>query len=96
MKELALGQVVRSRAGRDKDLFMIVVGFDNKESDHVFVSDGRLRKIEKPKRKKIKHLAQTNYIVENLREKLNSGEQIQNSELFHALESFNRTESVDA
>lgn len=96
MKELALGQVVRSRAGRDRDIFMIIVRFENKDSDHVFVSDGRLRKIEKPKRKKTKHLAQTNYIVENLREKLNSGEQIQNSEIFHALESFNRNESVNA
>ena len=52
---LRLGQVVRSRAGRDKNRFFIVVMI--RDEDYVYIADGDLRKIEKSKLKKIKHLA---------------------------------------
>lgn len=48
------GQAAISLAGRDKGrVFMIVEILDE---DHVAIADGQLRKIDKPKRKKLKHL----------------------------------------
>lgn len=51
---LKLGQVVMSTQGRDAGRLFIVVGFA--EENHVLICDGALRKIDKPKKKKVKHL----------------------------------------
>ena len=46
-----IGQYVQSTQGRDAGRNFIVVGIvDNK---HVLVADGELRKIDKPKKKKV-------------------------------------------
>lgn len=45
---------VCSKAGRDKGRFFAVLSI---EADFAYIADGDLRKIEKPKRKKLKHLA---------------------------------------
>lgn len=55
------GQVVISKAGRDKLRKFIIVDIINE--DYVLICDGKLRKIEKPKLKKTKHLAKTSYIA---------------------------------
>ena len=49
-----LGSIAISTAGRDKDKMFIIVGVLDKE--HVLIANGKSRKIEKPKRKKLKHL----------------------------------------
>ena len=48
------GRIVRSKAGRDGGrLFVILSEVD---SDFVLVADGSLRKIDRPKKKRRKHL----------------------------------------
>lgn len=83
--EIALGKVVYSKAGRDKGRSFIVTGII--DDIYVLISDGTLRKIDKPKRKKIKHLAVTNKCFENLGIKLQTNERVSNSDLRKALES---------
>ena len=56
-----IGQVVCSKAGRDKGYFMVVV---EEKDGFVFVCDGKERPVERPKRKNIKHLAFTNTVLE--------------------------------
>ena len=51
------GSVVRARAGRDKDSFFVVLAV---EDGYALIADGKRRKVEKPKRKKLIHLAITN------------------------------------
>ena len=51
--ELVRGDVVRSVAGHDKGSLMLVC---ETSGDNVLVVDGRLRKLEKPKKKNRKHL----------------------------------------
>lgn len=58
---LSLGQIVRSKSGRDANRFMIVVGFSG---DMVLVADGKERPLEKPKRKNYKHIAITQTVLE--------------------------------
>ena len=48
------GSIAVSTAGRDKDKVFIIVGV--LDEDYVLIADGRSRKIEKPKKKKLKHL----------------------------------------
>ena len=50
-----LGQLVVSLAGRDKGCICAIVGIPDEEG-FVYIADGRVRKVEKPKKKKLKHL----------------------------------------
>ena len=50
-----LGHLVVSLAGRDKGCVCAVVGKADDEG-YVLIADGRIRKIETPKKKKLKHL----------------------------------------
>ena len=50
---LQIGDVIVSKAGKDKDSYFCVV--DLKDS-YCFLRDGKIHKLEKPKRKKIKHV----------------------------------------
>lgn len=54
------GQLVCSRAGRDKGLFLAVLGT---AGDRVLVADGKEHRLAKPKVKNEKHLSQTNKTV---------------------------------
>ncbi len=60
-----IGQIVRSKQGRDKGKHFIVYDFNE---EYVFLVDGELRKISKPKKKKIIHIAKTNTYVEDFKE----------------------------
>ena len=80
---ITLGQVVISQAGRDTGRKFVVVGV----IDDLFVeiSDGDLRRVEKPKKKKIKHLKATDDRVQSIEEKLKSGIRVTNAEMRKAL-----------
>ena len=54
--ELKRGQVVKSRAGRDKDSYMAVLELD---PPWVVLADGKKRPVERPKRKKFMHISPT-------------------------------------
>lgn len=48
-----IGELATSKAGHDKDRLYMVVG---EEGECVYLSDGRLRGVEHPKKKKKKHI----------------------------------------
>ncbi len=54
-----LGQLVVSLSGRDKGCICTVVGISDDEG-YVFIADGKIRKVEKPKKKKLKHIKPIN------------------------------------
>ena len=54
------GMIVKSAAGHDKGCFFVVLSFDEQ---YAIICDGRHRLLEKPKRKKWKHLFPTNKAV---------------------------------
>jgi ribosomal protein L14E/L6E/L27E len=74
-----LGKVVNSKAGRDMHRSFIVVGII--DSEYVYISDGQLRKIEKPKKKKVKHLNFTETVAEEIRVIIISKKQVTNSKI---------------
>ena len=49
-------QVVKSKMGRDKNRFFVVMDVKN---PYVYLADGKLRKLESLKKKKIMHIAVT-------------------------------------
>ncbi len=63
MNELQYGQVVKSKAGRDKDKIFVIIDI---KDEYVYLADGHLRRVEKPKKKSKKHIQPTNYIIEEI------------------------------
>jgi|BioPla2DNA2_1021312.scaffolds.fasta_scaffold01047_15 ribosomal protein L14E/L6E/L27E len=81
--DIGVGQVVYSIAGRDADRKFIVVEII--DDCRVKVSDGDLRRIEKAKLKKLKHLKVTKTFVLSLAEKIQKGAKVSNAEIRKAL-----------
>lgn len=83
---LQIGQVVKSKAGRDKGkLFLILDIVDDK---NVLIVDGDIRKIDNPKLKKTKHLMIYNSVVASFQEKLDNKIKINDSYIRKSLEGF--------
>ena len=55
------GTIIRSIAGHDVGDFQVILDFDEQ---YATVCDGKHRPLEKPKRKKLKHLSITNTVVD--------------------------------
>lgn len=87
--DLKLGQVVRSIAGRDKGKFFVII--EGIENTYVKISDGDLRKIDKSKLKKIKHIAKTNYVISPLNEQLTKGLKVTNADIRRYLEEYRKS-----
>ncbi len=83
-REVVVGQFVKSKAGRDKDRTFIIV--DIIDDFYVLVADGDLRRIEKPKKKKIKHLAKYNLVSEEIQKRKTEEKKITNLVLRRELE----------
>ncbi|WP_026895022.1 KOW domain-containing RNA-binding protein [Clostridiisalibacter paucivorans] len=74
---IGIGQVVRSKAGRDKNKFFVVINVI--DDRYVLLVDGDMRKLDTPKKKKIKHLVVYNYRIEELRQRLEKKIKINNA-----------------
>ncbi|MBW4827033.1 MAG: KOW domain-containing RNA-binding protein [Clostridiaceae bacterium] len=84
--DITVGQVVKSRAGRDKgNIFLVLDIIDDK---YLYVVDGDIRKLDNPKRKKVKHLIIYNTVVPELKEKIENGTKINNAYIRKLLEPF--------
>ena len=92
MNNDCLGAVVYSKAGRDMDRKFIVL--DILYNEYVYICDGDLRKVEKPKKKKIKHLIFTDIAADEIRQKLLSGEKVSNSQIRKFLQSLGTNKEV--
>lgn len=53
MENWKTGTVVRSLAGHDKDNLFVII---NVENEYVYLVDGKCRPLDKPKKKKVKHI----------------------------------------
>ena len=74
-----VGSVVTSRAGRDAGRpFLVIRELDQ---DYVLIADGGLRTMDRPKKKKRRHLKPTGRVDTHLREKLMGGEPVSDKEI---------------
>ena len=79
MFPIEVGCIVRSLAGRDQGrLFVVIQEIDQ---DFVFVANGKLRGMDRLKKKRRKHLKTTGAVVEELRARLAVGETVEDHEI---------------
>jgi large subunit ribosomal protein L14e len=82
-----IGRYVRSKAGRDKDRLMIIIGI--LDSQHVLVADGILRSVSNPKKKKLKHLFITDRVAEEITNLILTRKKLLDADLKRAVEDYN-------
>ena len=80
------GQIVFSLFCRDKGRAFIVYDYND---DYVFIVDGDLRKLEKPKKKKKIHIQISKHIDEEIRNKIENELYLLNSDIRKALAKYN-------
>lgn len=78
MEKLQNGQIIKSKAGRDKDKLFIIIDSDE---EYVYVVDGHLRRVENPKKKKYKHIQLTNTIIEAVKNKIENQIKLTNADI---------------
>lgn len=71
------GDIVYSMAGRDKGRYFAVIAVEN---EFALICDGRKRKTDKPKRKKVKHLKAGSGHSDFIEQKIKCGIKVTNAE----------------
>lgn len=84
-KDNYIGRVVYSKAGRDAERFFIIVNVIDNE--YVHIVDGDLRKVENPKKKKIRHIVILEEFSTGIKDKLENNEYVNNSMIRKFLEN---------
>ena len=86
METVKKGSVVVSTAGRDSGKLFLVL--DNDDA-YAYLCDGKIRPVENPKKKKLKHLRfLSEEASERLTLKLENSTKIENAEIRKALSKF--------
>lgn len=86
MKDSLIGRFATSKAGHDKDSLYVVVA---EEGDFVGLCDGRLKTIDKPKRKRKKHVQMINRTVSDaLLQKLCDKEKVLDEEIKYEIKNY--------
>ena len=89
--KLETGRIVRSKAGRDEGRYFVVIALEGAE--FALVADGRLRGVERPKRKRVKHLFVTEETISGLQERLLAGGRVENHEIRKWLSAYRQEEA---
>lgn len=81
------GSIVISKAGRDKGKVFISI---SKEliNNYILIVDGNIRKIENPKKKKLKHVIITDSVIKKFVIKLKEGKPLQNAEILKEIRMY--------
>ena len=79
------GLVVISKAGRDKGNFFIVL---RTEDNYAYIADGNLRGVDRPKKKKLRHLQPTSYVSQSVLHILEAKAELTNSQVRKALAEY--------
>ena len=86
-RPITVGSIVYSRAGRDEGRYFMVTAI--LDESYVSIVDGSVRKLAKPKKKKIKHLKNTGEVLDNIAGKILTSAKIYDAEIFSALRKYN-------
>ena len=83
--DISKSDIILSLAGRDKGKLFYVI---ETEENYVLIADGKGRKLENPKRKKLKHVRRVSRTETRVALKIRNGDKVLNSELRRDLATF--------
>ena len=90
MVEYKKGYFAKSKAGHDKGkTYIIIEGtLETGSEEIVMVTDGDLKPLENPKKKKTKHIQVVHLMDELIGEKLQNGQEIRNEDKRKAIKTY--------
>ena len=83
--EYTVGQIVYSKNGHDKGKSFIVTKI---EGEYLILVDGKTRRVDKPKKKKAKHVQVTNYSDAEIKSKIECGVNLLDSDFVKVLKKY--------
>ena len=83
-----VGDIVLSKMGRDSGRYYIIMDV---VENYVYICDGDHHKVDKPKKKKLKHIKATGVASEYVAAKIAEGAKVTNTELRRAVLEFEET-----
>ena len=89
---MEVGRVVFSRAGRDQGHYFVIV--DVIDEEYVAIANGCQRKVDNPKKKKIKHLVAKPELLEEISKKISEKKRIFDSEVRNKLDAIGYQEAL--
>lgn len=89
---MEIGRIVYSRAGRDAGSHYVIVQYI--DDTHVAIANGCLRKVDNPKKKKMKHLVARPAVLTSIAENLQSGKQVLDADVRKGLEAAGYADSL--
>ncbi len=78
MQELKVGQLVISKAGRDKGDYFLITELSG---EYVYLVNGKSRRIDQPKKKKVKHIQPTHWLSRNVAEEIQAYRKLSNADV---------------
>ena len=83
--EITIGMFAKSKAGHDKNQVYVIINCDD---EYVYLSDGRLKTIDHPKKKKIKHIQLIGYSNPEIGKKLLDNNLLRNEDIKKAIKDY--------
>ncbi len=80
-----IGKFATSKAGHDKKKLYIII---NEDAEYVYLVDGDLRPLDRPKKKSKKHIQIINRVDENIQNKLELKQIIYNEDIKRAIKLY--------
>lgn len=85
-----IGMLAFSKAGHDKDTVYVIVG---EEKEFVYLSDGRLKSVEAPKKKNKRHIQIVKRVMdEDVAKRLQQGDPVRDEEIKKIIKDFLKQE----
>lgn len=79
-----IGDIVVSKAGRDEGRVYLIESLDN---DFANLVDGNFRKLQNPKKKRLKHLKKSGIKIDSIAKKFGEGKKVFDTEIFSAIKN---------
>lgn len=86
-----LGQLVKSKTGRDKGKYYFVCG-KTQDGTRLLLADGRKRSVQKPKIKNCRHVQIVHYVAQQLKEKIEQQKAVTDEEIRFSFRELPQTE----
>lgn len=87
------GFLASSKAGHDKDKVYVIM---KEDAEYVWLADGKIKTVEKPKKKKKKHIQLIKYFNnEEIRSLLSEGKVVSDLEVMMALKKYKKQQMSD-
>lgn len=80
-----IGKFATSKAGHDKTKLYVIM---NEDAEYVYLVDGDLKPVDKPKKKSKKHIQIINRVDETIQNKLETKEIIYNEDIKRAIKLY--------